>query len=1588
METEVDINFHLSLYKEFVAYSEISNNLKEIINKRNLIYSELAKSTSKYNLVSELSNDNKEELLFKALILNITVLKYSLKLRKINVNYNSIIADYPKIISKLVSLDLYELNYCELLIYLNFFINSFRLLDNSEVSMSLLKYFSITNWINLSPKNLKKQLISDTSLIEKWKILLKMSEKEDMSKSPYCLFLNNLLNYYLCLITNNDINRRLEISNLIKLKDFSLNEKTNIINKILELCVDISSEPKINKYVSPLIKEKHIIEVSQIILEKNKKIKIQLQSKSNILEHLVEKLSWFIFFSDNNNTDRFKKEYYEKINIIQGLAYNIINNKQNNDTNNSNSSVLLIKNIVSLDNYNNITQFLDTLSNNDLYEVASKVNFLTYNKEFYFNNDSKNSNVSENSGLFGRALIYQIFFSNLLIKQDVIQGIINTPLLPNEKTLFNYYSPNNLFHFNLEHESPLAKYNRFINIDDFLIRSYFSLGYEMIFNIQKLIVSEITSVKACFRSDNNELSYFKGQFNNSLPIKNFKLEYIKPSLIGESLPSIVIGEINFSYSLVSDLSSPYINKDNIDNIESLDSLFSHNDIISQQKQKSWDRLTSGDVLFLVSFKKQEINNSNEDLLKSSESISEVNELQIDKIRSCYVSSIVDVGAGGLEDINFSDRFHQDKIAKSVSKDRKMFVYLDPKMYNEDLIYDEDFEDIYSNFQLIIKLNDYNNYEMFDFKTIKEQIHSLESIQHMLKSKTIPYLLSENSCFNEIKKIILDEKISSKENTVDLNNNKNEVTNNSEIKKLLDSYNIRSDKQLKKMQKQYINYVKEKKTKSYNQEVNKNLCKEEYIEQIFSYLIQILNSTNISKQEDKNNKLHYTNNEITEFLSLSSLFLNKISHIDSNNSENTLEIIISIIKNLRNDKKTLIVSKNEKTLNELAEALTILKVIPEKNILTIFNKDDYFSLNDNVNNPVTSINKTPYLSYHNDVNKINHFLNKRALLINSVLQIMNTTKLTQTININCCDAITYLEVKIIPLLNEFKNALNLINIDNNKTNNDQDTSLIEQFKIQLDLINLFFPEKADLISKVLNDLERETNSATNKSKAKGKHSNKFDNKEVIEVLHIIDNLKDIILNYTQELEEIKIFELIRDNKERSKYIVSNLSRVILMTTDQVANLLDTTYNKVVSTSHNKSTESILKRYEFYYNYNNIIYLESNLMTEIDLILPLSFLNKNDESMLPGKHSCYNNINLDHIILFGDYYNDLNISNRELNSLVGLNKSLFLKIKDKENKLSINYISIEDDRLTHDNEFCLIKEENINQLSYISSDITKASIILMFESHIKTIIKDRNKLLSNDEKENRTNELIYTKQAKNENKEFGCDIQFFKYTHNILSNNENHSLELCKYLDELNPHSNLSLLKSNNSNNLKNYLIRLKIESELISYLVAYMVMRNYKVTDIYVIVSDSNKTQLIKTVLNNLSMVSPSLKRKLTTINEDDKDNYMNLSINFPNIVDIDNIERIPNIKYSIYDAYCDPYLSNKEDIHDYYLKALYSLLKRTTNQVVILSSSTSINESILNINKNSQDLLLKLKSNENTLLEIKKEDELFNIIKSIIGINN
>jgi intron-binding protein aquarius len=236
-------------------------------------------------------------------------------------------------------------------------------------------------------------------------------------------------------------------------------------------------------------------------------------------------------------------------------------------------------------------------------------------------------------------------------------------------------------------------------------------------------------------------------------------------------------------------------------------------------------------------------------------------------------------------------------------------------------------------------------------------------------------------------------------------------------------------------------------------------------------------------------------------------------------------IVSLIYHNHPNQRTLILTHSNNALNDIFEKITNLE-IDERYLLRLGMGEKELTLGKDFSKN----------------GRVNYILQRRIELLNEVLKLANSLDIFTFQEYSCESSIYFNDIHVKKLINNYRK-----NIENLKTNLNKCVSDVFPFKN-------YFGDSLEFRGNMTQDLK------------------------------ISENAINLIENIFIELEEIRAFELLRNNYERSNHLLTRQSKIIAMT----------------------CTHAALKRRDFLklgLEYDNIIMEEAGQMLEIETFIPM-------------------------------------------------------------------------------------------------------------------------------------------------------------------------------------------------------------------------------------------------------------------------------------------------------------------------------------------------------------------------------------------------
>ncbi|CCJ30552.1 unnamed protein product [Pneumocystis jirovecii] len=535
---------------------------------------------------------------------------------------------------------------------ISFVILSFQHFDNPILRKECIPLVSIDIWTNLSSEEVRKSRISLHNHVQKlWKANIKRyNTSEDELKSKM-LFNRNWLFKIVIDFINFLYNKK--------------NKEYDIIycEKVLELLVDLVSQPLSRRYLNFLLKDLHFTALV-------KKSPLYTAPENRIFKDLFNILDKYIYmgYDDHNSielsSEEVTKNNYDEIAKLQRIAMRKFKEKL---------IILATSNYATINTGDTLVEHLEGLDDNEFYQLFQYIGLRSqYPQELL---------VPINREFLTSALIEHYKRRESL--QEVLE---NFRIMPDEKSLFSLK-----YHFYKKYDGlrslPLLKFNlQYLSISDFIYRSlelYRDIVYD---EIHKDIENVISKMKPKVQYPSFSIR-FQGSSNMALIIKNLAvLEVAKPK-VGEENPGYVRVEVKLEL-----------------------------DYIAEELRRQWESLRQGDVVYLLSIK------SIDDLKETPEmNASFALKSGLRYLRTAEVDQILNHDGRPLkivEQLAQEDEFEMVKTGRK----RVLRLFIDPYNYkidNDKTLYEEG-DDVYSSINLIVRRPPKDN----NFKPILESLKNL------------------------------------------------------------------------------------------------------------------------------------------------------------------------------------------------------------------------------------------------------------------------------------------------------------------------------------------------------------------------------------------------------------------------------------------------------------------------------------------------------------------------------------------------------------------------------------------------------------------------------------------------------------------------------------------------------------------------------------------------------------------------------------------------------------------------------------------------------------------------------------------------
>uniref|UniRef100_A0AAF5HZ24 Protein-tyrosine-phosphatase n=1 Tax=Strongyloides stercoralis TaxID=6248 RepID=A0AAF5HZ24_STRER len=473
------------------------------------------------------------------------------------------------------------------------------------------------------------------------------------------------------------------------LKDFEENDYTEesiyrlkYMEKCLEFFIDIESQLTTRRFFNCLLKASHLIAFCQLS-------ELITTDVGTNFSKLVGKLIYYSNFEIDEiygkslTLSEVEKEHYKKIGELQKACLKVANEELHD---------FYCLNVSAIDNRNVIKKLASQVSGETLANLMEHLGLI---------NEEEMSKLT-----FPQLIEILILHSERHINQR--DQVNDQPLFPSEELIwdeelipYDNYKGDEIL--------PLDKLNlKFLTLNDYLIRNFNLFKLESTFEIRQEIEETLRRMMPVLVYENlKSKTEFYGQSNKGLQILSSKIVQIDKPKVGEKVPSIVKGEIQ------------YVLPDNYSNIN---------------KKKEWDSIRKHDVCFLVTVKAKFdreicLRNESGDVISNDEFREKLfaffsknnnffDMMEVVNVRGCEVECFIDKYGEPIEDYEF-----EDNAKKFDGLKRIMRVIFDSNQFQKDYIKrvnNKVDSDIYSSFNVIIKRESKSN----NFKGVLETIRQL------------------------------------------------------------------------------------------------------------------------------------------------------------------------------------------------------------------------------------------------------------------------------------------------------------------------------------------------------------------------------------------------------------------------------------------------------------------------------------------------------------------------------------------------------------------------------------------------------------------------------------------------------------------------------------------------------------------------------------------------------------------------------------------------------------------------------------------------------------------------------------------------
>lgn len=1092
---------------------------------------------------------------------------------------------------------------------LQFISIAFKSLDIDSIRKEVAPLVSIQIWSRLSSESLRNNIISQTPTLKKlWKHsqkkLKKLKESKDANdKNEYTnlIFYNewlfsSIMNFFQIIYKSD--NKR-EISTFDNL----------YATKFIEFLVILVSQLPTRRFVNTLLTDIHIIPVI-----KQSHLYTQAKAKENhLFLEFVNLLDFYIHFPIDDfsgsslEEDRVRELITNERFKLRQLAFS---------THPEKLKLLAYTNLGALGDRQDLIDFTKPLSDTEFVQFCKDLNIRTsFPLEFIPINQ--------------RSFLTECFIARYEDRPTIQQFVMGLETMPTETSLFapilsqtDNYSPS----------SPLpipTMSLQYLSVTDFLVRAFQLFRYESFFEIKQDIINSLQRIKP-----STTIVPITDDQGVTTPQRELRLGG-SSKMVAKLASPVAILEVAppkiGSYSVGTapkDADSNHIKNTSPGYVkaEIVFDLYGYNSSFSVVKE--WDSLRPGDVIFLA------------ELATPNTSSSELNTtLGLRHLRSAEIIQIYnnrDVPIHQLKrnennDLEY-DSFDEDEDEDNEENDkrqkrgrtirRKIQVYLDPTNYGEDS------KVIYKNLNAVFRRKQKEN----NFFSILENIKSVA-----LEKVAIPewfsdvflgfgdpdsasyeklYQLFNSDSDSDISSTLLfPQKVNYPDTFLDSQHliesfpqkviefepleksDQNPTESEAKSVPLKRKSSEDNDENLANTQTQnnppYIlpGYIPKLDSGINNQEGSGD---EKDILKVVSYKEPI-----VYKTFHKKNSIRFTPRQVEALVKACSPGLSMvIGPPGTGKTDVAVQMVNNIYHNFP-EERTLVIAHSNQALNHIFEKIAELD-IDDKHLLRLGGGEEL------IDDRIRNVEGESFSKY----GRVERLLQAKPELLSKVTKLAESMDIAGAVAFgdSIDSALSFYEIYVAPLWKKYQDKLKRFGSE--KNNKNFITELVTSFpfskyfspngnKPEDGLRRIFFDENKQALNEKNNNnnnniTQQSTNDDNNNNREVGAPLHDMIESEVangkLSLGDVIRNSEgayycEIVEKLFKSLEEIRPFEIIKNNKERSNYMLVKHAKIVAMT----------------------ATYALMKRNEIRelgFHYNNIVVEEAAQLTEIETMMLLT------------------------------------------------------------------------------------------------------------------------------------------------------------------------------------------------------------------------------------------------------------------------------------------------------------------------------------------------------------------------------------------------